>query len=1070
MTATYITTTIPYVNARPHIGHALELVQADVLARYHRGRGDAVRFQAGTDDNALKNVLAAGAAGLGVREFVDRNAEAFGALGGALSLSVDDFIRTSRDPRHRPGVEAFWRACSADLYRQRYAGLYCTGCEQFYVPAELRDGRRCPEHGTEPERVSEENWFFRLSRYAAPLREAITTGRLRIEPAGRRNEVLGLIDGGLPDFSVSRPAGRAGGWGIPVPGDPDQVVYVWFDALCNYVTALGYGQGGLAHGEAYRRWWAGPGNRVHLLGKGVLRFHAVYWPAMLLASGQQLPTGIFVHDYLTADGKKISKSGAGATAGGAGALEPAALAAEYGADAVRWWLLREVPRVGDADFTAARLVARADDELANGLGNLVNRVVAMIARYRDGQLPSGPGRPAAPGGERLAAACRQVGDAVGAALENFDFRQATAAVWSIVDEANGFVNRARPWELARTGPGGDPRLLDAVLFQLLGACSVLGRELTPFLPGTAARVTAQCTPGADGRLPGPRPVFRRLAQRARSVPAAGLDAEKPQQEQQHEGTDDRPDDPDQVEAVNAQRVVLDEVLQETPDEGAEDAEHDGAEDPDGIPAGQEQPSDRAGDEADDYQHDDESNHAGKLPRTRILCALSQMVMKLADQLALQRGAESRGDQGLRVPLVRPDPVAQALRLGGDGRGGLRPGVLEQPDRDLAVLAVRPAADDTAVPPGRGADVPGPVEQRGGVLADVPGPVAPAHRGGVQGGQQRRPRPGGRRRVLVGRQHDARSAVQVDVGGLQLVQRLPDLPGRPAGPPLQVSPRGGAEPVQPAAGQLGPGGGGRRPGLVRRDDPGELAGGPPSARAAAHDESLGRQQREQPGGDVHRAAVALVRGVDDLGAQPRLVLGELAAGGAAAGGQRLHRGLADLLEPVRPVRGDAGLLHPPGQVPPHPLGDLVGTGRLDHRHQGSGHHEHRPPHPEHPYQGAFGVQRVLDVRVAGPGASPGRQVDRRRVGAVQPDDVRYRVRDRGGPGREVMPGRQPRPPLGHADRPASAPHDYDPTQQPGTVPSDHAHLPASRYRADRPVLRRPARPPAAGRRADRGVRP
>src|SRR5256885_1081087 len=276
-----------------------------------------------------------------------------------------------------------------------------------------------------PQQVSEENWFFRLSRYAEPLRAAITSGRLRIEPAGRRNEVLAFIEAGLEDFSVSRPAGRAGGWGIPVPGDPGQVIYVWFDALCNYVTALGPDE------EAYRRWWAGPGNRVHLLGKGVLRFHAVYWPAMLLASGQRLPTGIFVHDYLTVDGKKISKSGAGSTARGPGALEPAALAAEYGADAVRWWLLREVPRVGDADFTVARLVARADDELANGLGNLVNRVVAMIGRYRDGQVPSGPGRPAAPGGERLAAACRQAGDAVGAALENFDFRQATAAVWRI---------------------------------------------------------------------------------------------------------------------------------------------------------------------------------------------------------------------------------------------------------------------------------------------------------------------------------------------------------------------------------------------------------------------------------------------------------------------------------------------------------------------------------------------------------------------------------------------------------------------------------------------------------------
>jgi hypothetical protein len=191
-------------------------------------------------------------------------------------------------------------------------------------------------------------------------------------------------------------------------------------------------------------------------------------------------------------------------------------------------------------------------------------------------------------------------------------------------------------------------------------------------------------------------------------------------------------------------------------------------------------------------------------------------------------------------LVRPDPVAQALRLGGDGRRGFRPGVLEQPDRDLAVLAVRPAADDPALPPGRGADVPGPVEQRGGVLADVPGPVAPAHRGGVQGGQQRRPRPGGRRRVLVGRQHDAWRAVQVDLGDLQLIQRLLDLPGRPAGPPLQIGPRGGSEPVQPAAGQLGPGGGRRRPGLVRRGGPGELAGSPSSARAAAYDEALGRQ--------------------------------------------------------------------------------------------------------------------------------------------------------------------------------------------------------------------------------------
>ena len=502
----YITTTIPYVNARPHIGHALELVQADVLARFRRGRGDSVRFQAGTDDNSLKNVLAAEAAGAGVREFVDRNAQAFLALGPALSLTVDDVIRTSRDRRHRPGVERLWQACAAagDLYRKRYEGLYCTGCEQFYSPAELRGGR-CPEHETEPARVAEENWFFRLSRYGQQLREAINGGELRIEPSRRRNEVLAFIDGGLEDFSVSRPAERAGGWGIPVPGDASQVIYVWWDALCNYVTALGYG----SDGAGYREWWASgaaSSRRVHLLGKGVLRFHAVYWPAMLLSSGQPLPTDIVVHDYLTAGGRKISKSSGAGVPGS----DPAALAAEYGTDAVRWWLLREVPRVGDADFTAERMIARADVELANGLGNLVNRVIAMIGRYREASVPQPEPVPA--GAEDLDAARRQAGDRIGMALAEFDFRQATAAVWAIADEANRFINRVRPWELARAERDGDAaagRRLDAVLSALFGACLALGAELVPFLPDAAARITGQCTP-RQGRLPAPSPVFRRL--------------------------------------------------------------------------------------------------------------------------------------------------------------------------------------------------------------------------------------------------------------------------------------------------------------------------------------------------------------------------------------------------------------------------------------------------------------------------------------------------------------------------------------------------------------------------------
>jgi methionyl-tRNA synthetase len=496
---TYITTTIPYVNGRPHIGHALEYVQADVLARHRRARGDQVRFQAGTDDNSLKNVLAAQAAGQDIHEFIDHNGRLFLSLGTALSLTVDDVLRTATDPRHRPGVAALWRACADDLYRARYEGLYCTGCEQFYPPQEL-DGGRCAEHpDTAIEQVEEENWFFRLSAYADQLRDAITSGRLRIEPSGRRNEVLALIDSGLQDFSVSRPASRARGWGIPVPDDPGQVIYVWWDALGNYVTALGYGSG---DPSAYDRWWAGDGRRVQLLGKGVLRFHAVYWAAMLLSAGLPLPTDLFVHDYLTAGGRKISKSGGSDLPG------PAALAAEYGTDALRWWLLREVPRTGDADFTAARLIARADDELANGIGNLVNRVVAMIRRYRGGLVPDPPDGTGDLAGD-LAGACRDLPARVDAALADFAFRSASAVVWQLAHQANGYINQVRPWALA-PDPGASARL-DAVLGTLYRACQVLAAELTPFLPDAAARIAAQLTPASPGGpLPPPVPVFRRL--------------------------------------------------------------------------------------------------------------------------------------------------------------------------------------------------------------------------------------------------------------------------------------------------------------------------------------------------------------------------------------------------------------------------------------------------------------------------------------------------------------------------------------------------------------------------------
>lgn len=493
-----ITTAIPYVNGRPHLGHAQELVETDVLARHRRQRGGEVRFQTGTDDNALKNVRGAEAAGLPTAEYVARGADGFTALREPLELSYDDFLRTSADPRHRPGVERLWAACAArgDLYRRSYSGLYCVGCEQFYAPDELADGL-CPEHGRPPEPVEEENWFFRLSRYGEELSALVDSGRLRIEPASRRREVSAFLASGLEDFSVSRSRERARGWGIPVPGDPDQVVYVWYDALTNYLTGPGYG----TDDATFARWWTDADEVVHVIGKGVLRFHAVYWPAMLLSAGVRLPDAILVHEYVTTGGAKISKSAGGA-------VDPADVVATYGTDALRWWLLRDVARSGDTDFTDERLVDRANEDLAHNLGNLVNRTVSMVGRYRDGAIPSGTGGADA---AALRAARDEAAATIDAALDAFDFRRAVAAVTRIGDEANRYVEAVRPWELARSERAGAGReVLDAVLAELVDACRDIAAHLTPFLPGAAARIAAQCGDAGPRVADEPRPVFPRL--------------------------------------------------------------------------------------------------------------------------------------------------------------------------------------------------------------------------------------------------------------------------------------------------------------------------------------------------------------------------------------------------------------------------------------------------------------------------------------------------------------------------------------------------------------------------------
>lgn len=493
----HVTTAIPYVNGAPHIGHALELVQVDTLARYHRERGDEVRAQTGTDDNSLKNVLSARASGLDTATYVNQVSLRFLDLAGPLSLSFDDTVRTAFDPRHRPGVERLWNACleRGDLYRRGYTGLYCIGCERFYGPDELPEAL-CPEHRTTPEEVAEENWFFRLSRYRDRLHALVSSGEVLVEPGFRRREVLSFIESGLADFSVSRSVERAHGWGIPVPDDPGQVVYVWFDALANYITGPGYG----TDPEDHDRWWTCADQRVHVIGKGILRFHAVYWPAILLSAGLSLPTTILVHEYLTADGDKIGKSTGNA-------VDPVTIVERFGTDALRWWLLRDVGRSGDTDYTEARLTTRHDEDLANTIGNLVNRTVSMVAKYRSGVVPTDVSPDLAAARERATAL---VDTAIGA----FDLRAATRAIVDLAETGNRYVADREPWVLARTER---PQDLDTVLAGLVETCREVARLLRPFLPDAAERLAEQLGVGGD-RLPPPTPVFERL--RLRSRPSA----------------------------------------------------------------------------------------------------------------------------------------------------------------------------------------------------------------------------------------------------------------------------------------------------------------------------------------------------------------------------------------------------------------------------------------------------------------------------------------------------------------------------------------------------------------------
>ena len=471
MTKFYITTSIAYVNAPPHIGYALELIQADVLARHHRLVGNDTWFLTGTDEHGTKIAKAAAAANLSPEKFTNQISEKFLSLAKVLNISNDDFIRTSDQKRHWPSAQKLWRELAerGDLYKKNYEGLYCIGHEAFMKKSDLKDGV-CPLHKTKPEKIEEENWFFKLISYKKRLKKIIESDELQILPASRKSEVLNLLDD-AEDISFSRPFNPPTGgirWGVPVPDDATQTMYVWADALSNYISAIGYADDNSQ--ALFKKFWPAD---IHLVGKDILRFHAIVWPAMLLSASLPLPKSIYVHGFITADGEKMSK-----TIGNV--VDPFKMVEKYGSEVVRYYLLREIPSDEDGDFSEEKLKERYNGDLANGLGNLVQRVATLIENNLDGKLIYD---------EKLIepGIAQKISDIVvryKQNIESFRLHEALANVWELISFANVYIDDKKPWAAIKR----DEKEFLMIMTDLMLMLHNIAFLLSPFLPETADKI------------------------------------------------------------------------------------------------------------------------------------------------------------------------------------------------------------------------------------------------------------------------------------------------------------------------------------------------------------------------------------------------------------------------------------------------------------------------------------------------------------------------------------------------------------------------------------------------------